>query len=324
MKRTLPALGEYLERLTGSPVDLAPAEPRSLPLFLRERFQLHQGEIFGRSFIFAIDRLGEQDPSAANYANLTECLSGHLGDSVVLVLPGLAPHIRQGLIRLGRPFIVPGSQTFLPTAIIDLRERQPGTLPTAKTLSPAAQCVLLYHLERESIHPWPLQKVAEAVGYSPNMLIKVKRELEAAELCDPVRSGRVVTLRFHVERRALWQKVLLWLASPVRATHWVRWGKPPTQALMAGMTALSRATMIVDDRTPVYALHHKASKDNAFEICADRIDATARLEIWNYNPRLLTIREEMVDPLSLFLSLRHDPNERVQDQLETLIEQFPW
>ena len=324
MKRTLPALGEYLERLTGSPVDLAPAEPRSLPLFLRERFQLHQGEIFGRSFIFAIDRLGEQDPSAANYANLTECLSGHLGDSVVLVLPGLAPHIRQGLIRLGRPFIVPGSQTFLPTAIIDLRERQPGTLPTAKTLSPAAQCVLLYHLERESIHPWPLQKVAEAVGYSPNMLIKVKRELEAAELCDPVRSGRVVTLRFHVERRALWQKVLLWLASPVRATHWVRWGKPPTQALMAGMTALSRATMIVDDRTPVYALHHKASKDNAFEICADRIAATARLEIWNYNPRLLTIREEMVDPLSLFLSLRHDPNERVQDQLETLIEQFPW
>lgn len=324
MKRILPALGEYLERLTGSPVDLAPAEPRSLPLFLRERFQLHQGEIFGRSFIFAIDRLGEQDPSAANYANLTECLSGHLGDSVVLVLPGLAPHIRQGLIRLGRPFIVPGSQTFLPTAIIDLRERQPGTLPTAKTLSPAAQCVLLYHLERESIHPWPLQKVAEAVGYSPNMLIKVKRELEAVELCDPVRSGRVVTLRFHVERRALWQKVLPWLASPVRATHWVRWEKPPTQALMAGMTALSRATMIVDDRTPVYALHHKASKDNAFEICADRIDATARLEIWNYNPQLLTIREEMVDPLSLFLSLRHDPNERVQDQLETLIEQFPW
>jgi hypothetical protein len=166
--------------------------------------------------------------------------------------------------------------------------------------------------------------VAEAVGYSPNMLIKVKRELEAAELCDPVRSGRVVTLRFHVERRALWQKALPWLASPVRATHWVRWEKPPTQALMAGMTALSRATMIVDDRTPVYALHHKASKDNAFEICADRIDATARLEIWNYNPRLLTIREEMVDPLSLFLSLRHDPNERVQDQLETLIEQFPW
>jgi hypothetical protein len=225
---------------------------------------------------------------------------------------------------LGRPFIVPGSQTFLPTAIIDLRERQPGVLPTAKTLSPAAQCVLLYHLERESIHPWPLQKVAEVVGYSPNMLIKVKRELEAAELCDPVRSGRVVTLRFHVERRALWQKALPWLASPVRATHWVRWEKPPTQALMAGMTALSRATMIVDDRTPVYALHHKASKDNAFEICADRIAATARLEIWNYNPQLLTIREEMVDPLSLFLSLRHDPNERVQDQLETLIEQFPW
>jgi len=324
MKRSLPALVDYLEKLTGNPIELAPLVPAKLPLYLRERFNLQQGTLFGRQFIFAIDTQGEEDPSAATYANLTELLVSHLGKSVVLVLPALAPHIRQGLIRLERPFIVPGSQTFLPTAIIDLRERQPAALPSAKTLSPAAQSVLLYHLERQSIDTWPLQKVAETVGYSPNMLIKAKRELEAAELCDPVRDGRVVTLRFHFDGRTLWQKALPWLATPVRTTHWVHWEKPPAEALMAGMTALSRATLIADDRTPVYALHHKASKDHAFEICADRIDATARLEIWNYNPRLLTVREEMVDPLSLFLSLKHDPNERVQDQLETLIERFPW
>jgi hypothetical protein len=86
--------------------------------------------------------------------------------------------------------------------------------------------------------------------------------------------------------------------------------------------------MIVDDRKPAYALHHKdyrkGTTADGLEICADSIDATARLEVWNYSPRLLTIREETVDPLSLFLSLRHDPNERVQDQLETLIDRFPW
>lgn len=328
MTKPLPELLEYLEKLTGKPVELSPADPGGVPLFLRERFKLHQGRVFGREFIFAIDTWGEEDPSAANYANLTEALGYHLGDAVVLVLPGLAQHIRQGLIRLGRPFIVPGSQTFIPTAIIDLRERQPTALPAAKTLSPAAQCVLLYHMERETIHTWPLQKVAKTVGYSPNMLIKVKRELEAADLCDPVRDGRAVTLRFRYQSRELWEKALPWLATPVRATHWVAWNKPPAKALMAGMTALSRATMIVDDRKPVYALHHKDYRKDTtadgLEICNDSIDATARLEVWNYNPKLLTIRDETVDPLSLFLSLRHDPNERVQDQLETLIDRFPW
>jgi hypothetical protein len=32
----------------------------------------------------------------------------------------------------------------------------------------------------------------------------------------------------------------------------------------------------------------------------------------------------MVDPLSLFLSLRDFPDERVQQQLESLIDQIPW
>ena len=46
--------------------------------------------------------------------------------------------------------------------------------------------MLLYHLERETVHHQPLQKIAETVGYSPNMLAKVKHELEAAELFEPM------------------------------------------------------------------------------------------------------------------------------------------
>ncbi len=329
MKRLLTNLAEYLEKLTGREVRLGPVETRKLPLFLRERYTLRRAEIFGRDFLLALDSVGEDAPSTATYANFAELLTSHLGEPAVLVLPALATHIRQGLIRLGRPFIVPGSQTFLPTALIDLRERQPAPrLPAPKSLSPAAQSVLLYHLEHETVHHQPLQKIAETVGYSPNMLAKVKHELEAAELCEPIRDGRVVLLRFHFERRDLWEKALPWLASPVRATHWVRWENPPHGILLAGITALSRMTMMADDRVPVHALGHRdhraALENGDYRICADREEATARLEVWNYSPKLLTIRPDTVDPLSLYLTLKDDPNERIQDQLETLIERFTW
>lgn len=329
MKRLLANLAEYLEKLTGREVPLKPVEAGKLPLFLRERFTLRRAEIFGRDFLLALDSVGEESPSAAAYANFAESLASHLGEPAVLVLPALATHIRQGLIRLGRPFIVPGSQTFLPTALIDLRERQPAArLPVPKTLSPAAQSVLLYHLERETVHHQPLQKIAKIVGYSPNMLAKVKHELEAAELCETIRDGRVVLLRFSFERRELWEKALPWLATPVRAVHWVRWENPPQGILFAGITALSRMTMMADDRVPVHALGHRehraALQNGDYRICADRDEATASLEVWNYNPTLLTIRPDTVDPLSLYLTLKDDPNERVQDQLETLIERFTW
>lgn len=329
VKRLLENLAEYLEKLTGREVRLESVETGKLPLFLRERYTLRRAEIFGRDFLLALDSWAEDAPSATTYANFAELLASHLGEPAVLVLPALATHIRQGLIRLGRPFIVPGSQTFLPTALIDLRERQPTPrLPVAKSLSPAAQCVLLYHLERETIHHRPLQKIAETVGYSPNMLAKVKRELEAAELCESIRDGRVVLLRFRTERRELWEKALPWLASPVRATHWVRWENPPQGILFAGITALSRMTMIADDRLQVHALghrEHRAALENGdYRICADRDEATASLEVWNYSPTLLSIRPDTVDPLSLYLTLKDDPNERIQDQLETLIDQLTW
>ena len=329
MKHLLSNLAEYLEKLTGQEIRLEPVGTGKLPLFLRERYTLRRAEVFGRDFLLALDSVGEESPSAANYANFADLLTSHLGQPVVLVLPALATHIRQGLIRLGRPFIVSGSQTFLPTALIDLRERQPAPrLPVPKPLSPAGQSVLLYHLARETVHHQPLQKIAETVGYSPNMLAKVKHELEATELCETIRDGRVVLLRFRYERRELWEKALPWLTSPVRATHWVRWENPPPKILLAGITALSRMTMIADDRVPVHALGHRehraALENGEYRVCEDRDEATARLEVWNYNPTLLTTRPDKVDPLSLYLTLKDDPNERIQDQLETLIDQFPW
>jgi hypothetical protein len=121
MKCLLANLAKYLEKLTGREVRLEPVHSDKLPLFLRERYTLLWVEIFGRNFLLALDSVADESPSAATYANFSELLTNHLAKPAVLVLPALATHIRQGLIRLGRPFIVPGSQTFLPTALIDLR-----------------------------------------------------------------------------------------------------------------------------------------------------------------------------------------------------------
>jgi hypothetical protein len=48
------------------------------------------------------------------------------------------------------------------------------------------------------------------------------------------------------------------------------------------------------------------------------------LEKWNYPPALLSDSPGLADPLSVFLSLRDDPDERVQAALQHLLEAMPW
>jgi len=318
----------YIEAISAERPDLAAEAAAGLPLFLRERYRIFSTRLFGRKYLLALEKEDWETGSPGEYEKHVESLKQKLGEPVVLVLPLLPSYARNRMVQMGIPFIVPGSHTFIPNGLIDLRERFPQ--PASKrreTLSPAAQCTILYHLLRGSLAGIPLKNIAQKVHYSPMMMTKVKDELEAAEICKTVRSGRSMVLDFKAVGRSLWEQAESHLTSPVRKTRWVDWEKPHYPALLAGMSALSRRTMIADDRLPTYALPLTVFQDflekGTCSGCRDAENATARIEVWSYNPHLLG-DDQIVDPLSLYLSLRYSADERVQQQLEQLIKGIKW
>lgn len=325
-------LADYLEAITGERPDLRPIERgHSLPLFLRERYALRSVSLFGRKCALALESPDWEPGSPAEYASQASRLRETLGEPVAIVIPKIPSYARNRMVHSSVPFIVPGSQMFLPSLLVDLRERfDRPPRGTGKRLTPATQCILLYHLLREPVAGVPLRNIAEAVGYTPMNLSRVKDELEATGLCETIREGRAVVLKFPEQGRSLWAQALPLLSSPVRHVHWVRWerwdgvGYP---ALRSGLTALSHRTLIVDDPVPTYALPHENYRQNLekglFHGCPDPSEANLRLESWNYNPLLLG-DNDCVDPLSLLLSLRDNADERVQQQLETLVEEVTW
>lgn len=322
-------LADYLEGITGERPDLRAFERgQSLPLFLRERYALRSVSLFGRKCVLALESSDWDPGSPAEYASQASRLQETLGEPVAIVIPRIPSYARNRMVHSGVPFIVPGSQMFLPSLLVDLRERfDRHPRGTGNRLMPATQCTLLYHLLRNPIVGVPLRTIAEVVGYSPMNLSRVKDELEAAGLCEPVREGRTVVLKFSEQGRSLWEQALPLLTSPVRHTHWVRWNRVGYPALQSGLTALSHRTMIEDDPIPTYALPHESYRLNLekglFHGCPGPSEANLRLEAWSYNPLLLG-DNECVDPLSLFLSLQDTADERVHQQLETLIEEVTW
>ncbi|MDD5037691.1 MAG: hypothetical protein PHE55_23420, partial [Methylococcaceae bacterium] len=88
-----------------------------------------------------------------------------------------------------------------------------------------------------------------------------------------------------------------------------------------------RRTLIADDRLPTYALGPRMLEAwlerGTLAGCPDAEQASARIEVWSYEPKYLGDNES-VDPLSLYLSLRYSGDERIQQQLERLIQGVIW
>jgi hypothetical protein len=319
---------DYLESITGQRINLAAELSTRLPLYLRDRFRIHSATMFGKTWLLALEMEGHEPYSPGEYGERASALEHHLGKPVVLVIPALDSFTRNRLVRKNIAFIVPSRQVFLPIAFMDLRERQPGRRTTEQgRLTPTAQCLILFHLLRNPVTGKPLQEVARLLGTSAMMISKAKAEIEHAGLCSVPRHGRTRVLEFPTAGKALWEQALPLLSPPDANRHWVSWSVPAHTMILAGMSALSRKTMIQDDKVPTCAVWRRSFKPlmerGTLQTCRSSEDASALLEVWTYDPLVLS-DGEAVDPLSLFLSLRDSPDERVQQQLQVLIESIAW
>jgi hypothetical protein len=152
-------------------------------------------------------------------------------------------------------------------------------------------------------------------------------ELEQNHLCETVRKGKEQRITFKGAGKVLWEAGLPLLRSPITKTIFVTWACPLSDAKRAGISALAKRSQLDEDPMPVFALPEKRIRQGLeqghFNGCTDRYGADAQLEVWRYDPASLSHGPD-VDPLSLFLCLRKNPDERVQAALAVMMEDIPW
>lgn len=303
-----------------------------LPTYFGSLYEAWHGDLLDRHYLFLLAK-GREQPSPAEIAGHYRVAMKALNEPVAFVFTGLESFARQRLVQYRVPFVVPRRQVYLPLFLIDLREgasprrdQAPGPI---SHLSASAQVLLLYYLlkrkapELSSLGAW-----ARLLGYSAMTATRIASELAAARLCKVGQSGRKTILDFDHDCRALWERALPFLRSPVRGRSYVRFigkGQPP--GLQAGLSALSRHTMLADDGLIVVAMSNseyaRALVDGRVEEIPFADEDAAAIERWRYRPGLLS-DGSTVDPLSLYLSLREVQDERVQAALKELLEGIQW
>ena len=152
-------------------------------------------------------------------------------------------------------------------------------------------------------------------------------EIESAKLARVTIVGRERLVHFDKDRKELWEKALPHMKSPVKKHVWLNTLIDDSSLCQAGLTALAEYSMLAPPKMPEYAVAEKDWKGiqhrHSGDIAAHQDEATCKLELWNYAPRLFS-KDGIVDRFSLYLSLRMVEDERVESALETMMENIPW
>lgn len=300
---------------------------QSLPLFLRDLYGFYECHLLHEPCLVMEVRDEEEITAPATIRKHIRQIENKWQHGVIYLHPSISSYNRKRLIEHKISFVVPGNQMYLPLLGIDLREHIKRGRAVKQKISPSTQAVILYVL-----YNWPQNRLtpsqlAGQLNYSPMTLTRAFDEIEAAGLGDVEMESRERVLHFNVEKRSLWEKALELLRSPVGRRIKVLALHDALSFTLAGESALSCSSMLGEPPHPVYAVSAEEWKvmQATGEVTKLIIHepGSIEVEIWKYAPNLFA-KGRIVDPLSLFLSLKENKDERVETALGTLLETFQW
>ena len=295
---------------------------RRLPIYLRDGYTYYAIALLGDPFLVMAD--AEDDRSASTIKKHIEQVKTKWNSEVIYAKTNTSSDERRRLIEQKIPFVVPGNQMYLPTLGIDLREYFRKKSDEIEKFSPATQAVLLLLLTGASEESYNSQDLADRLLYSK---MTISRSLNDLKSIDAVsKHGRARILEFDGEKKALWDRSLPFLDSPVKQTHFVRTETKLPQ-ITSGLTALAKYSMLAPPKPPMFAMtsdewRELESRGDVTEAKPTDPRATG-IEVWSYSPTLFA-KDNHVDQFSLYLSLRDDPDERVEEALEEMMEGVSW
>ena len=289
-----------------------------LPLSIVGNFELYDGQILGKNVLFAFINDGNIITPVQTKKQL-DMIQRKTGMVTILVPGHLYSYNVSRLIVQKVNFVIPNKQMFIPSLLLDLTIVNIANEENKNdTITPLTQCLLLYHLETESLSGRTSYELADKLSVSYASINRALRWLVSKDLIK-LEGVKTKALQIDLSDRELWNKALPLLVSPIEQLYY-------TDALLDGQTisgvnALSSYTMLNEESRQCCAVSKKDFK--ALKIIADKQFGQNEIQVWKYNPRMLS-STGVVDKLSLYLSLKDNEDERIQIELERLINEMPW
>ncbi len=307
----------YIEETLGLAVTVEPwGHMEKMPFFIADLYEIRKVTIGGTGtlFLYPKTELKQIDAVKKHIARIQkiELLP------VAIELLTINRYRRDALIAARIPFVVPGKQLYLPFLGAVLQERFTTEVPEADQLQPSAQVLLFYYIYKKQQRLYTGQAVSD-LGYSAMTITRAVKQLVQTGLFQEEKDGvqKILVGKWSMEE--LFEKARPFLINPVRKKVYVDKDELSGEYCTAGIDALAVRSMLNPSGLRCYAVDGKIQPKGTYTL----MDAytQAEVQLWKYDPRVLSDREE-VDPLSLAMTFKDNPDERVEEAIEEMLEKF--
>lgn len=287
-------------------------------------FSFYDGVFSGMNLLFLEPK--KNNPTPRECSVTAERMLTIFGLPVVFILSSGPSYERQRLIDKNVYFVMGDKFAFLPTLVANERMRK--TRP-AKRLSLVAQYTLLYHLQVESLEGLSARDMTDKLPYSYESITLGLTCLEDLNLCEKVPNGpKSKVLHFLTKGRELWNKAQEYLVDPVEKRIYCDSLNSDIKYTICSINALSHYSWLNPDDSRMIMMGKKELQkliDNKSLFNMNEFDGRVMIEVWKY-PVVSSpgSTSEWVDKLSLAISLREDPDARVEGEVLRVINEIEW
>lgn len=294
---------------------------KGLPVLYPALFQMWSGTVGETPCLFAYAR-NTNRLTPAQIERYMTVLSEHFHVPAVYVGDRLAPHEPERLISKGIPFIVPGKQMFLPFAGTYLKWTSPFCQIEHDYLGTCAQLIVLGVLQKYIAPPVRIIEIVNKFGVSRSTAISALFELEHFGLgMKEKTNGKEIGFHFVLSGKELWDEAQPFLRNPSKRTVGLDAIPDDCTVTLAGADALAEETMLNTTEQKCFAMSLSEFRKHNIET-VNKETANYHLQLWLYPP--LVFEQNRIDMLSLYLTLKNDPDDRVQIALNKRMEEIQW
>lgn len=308
-------------KVAGKVLALSPMkkeELKGIPIDTKLKFQFYRA-IFNENAFCLLETKKEENHASVDCLRLAERLKVILHLPVVFLFRNLQFVERNRLIDRGVYFIVSDKFAFLPFLIINYKET---THKKAEELSSVAQYIMLYHLQIDNMNGWSMADMESKLPYTYVTISRAFKNLEELRLCKiEMDEKRVKRIFFEGTKNEVWERSLPFLKNPIKKKLYCDDIVTNLPFIEGGVTALAHYTSLNPDETKTYVMDAKGYKDlqrNSIFVNRNDVEGSIIIEIWNYPP----LHQDYADPISLYLTLRDDPDPRTEKELELMINKL--
>lgn len=235
---------------------------------------------------------------------------------VVLYSKTISFYRRKSLLENHIPFMT-DKQVFLPfigTLLVDEKERE----KIKDKFVYSTQLLFLAYMYNHEKKVY-VSDLSKSLPFSAMTLSRAVKQLEMTDLFLVYKDGVNKVIESKYSYKELYERIQHYLLTPVRQVGYMDQSLVTDHMVLSGESALSEMSMLNPSRIRTYAVYEKdIDKMQLIDELIDP-DVQVKVEIWAYDPQLFT-HTNIVDTLSIVLSLKENKDERIEEVLEDILE----